>query len=247
VHDEDGESEDPANTKMQDSFLDGIQYHFITGTIGKCAYNPVNLLGDGFSSRGSGTGFCDSNSKHNVREFLGTSHVNLASSLEVYEQIKAWIMQPSEFPVDFYLNEEIYHAAMNEFGPYRDDGQYNGEDVHSVLRDSCDDMDAVDATDALNNTSREIESELTSQEGKKGSKIRGTVSLVQDAVCLGVSAVEFVQNEKTDEIYSIISLIRPIAPVARGVQSVQKTVTGVVYGTMRGVATGTGETIKLFL
>mmetsp|Transcript_5204 Transcript_5204/g.11009 ORF Transcript_5204/g.11009 Transcript_5204/m.11009 type:complete len:473 (-) Transcript_5204:36-1454(-) len=78
----------------------------------------------------------------------------------------------------------------------------------------------------------------------KWSQARGLTTLIQDSVDKGTRAVEGVQRELTDEVYSVLTMIPAIAPAARTVHAVQDTCVGSVYSIIRGVNFGIGEATK---
>lgn len=80
----------------------------------------------------------------------------------------------------------------------------------------------------------------------KWAKYHGVATLVHAAVDHGVTAVEGVQHELTDEVYTVLSsTITPLAPAIRSVQTVHEACVGSVYRIIRGVNDLIGTGAKL--
>ncbi|CAB9500280.1 PGAP1 family [Seminavis robusta] len=229
----------------QEQLLDWVSYHAVTGTVMSDPEHPLNhLLGDGLVSKASAEGRSAQPgytlSFSSKREFPGIHHNALQKSWEVYEQLREWIVTPS-------TTEEEEDPQDRGSPPKLDWTKVpcNSTTVQVVYND----QDEIECTDngfvILNG---KVDKKNKDEVDRIGTfaRCRGVTALVQDAVDAGVSTVEHVQTNVTNEVYQAVTYVTPsfATPVVRGVNKVHNGIVSSIYSTVKYVNYGTGETVK---
>jgi triacylglycerol lipase len=250
------------NTKQphQEQLLEWVQYHAVTGTIMSDPQHPISLLlGDGLVSKASAEGRSAQPGYTlnftSTREFPGIHHNRLQCCWEVYVQVKEWMANDTttttaveSVPADEYWTS-LPCRATTSCVLYNDKNEPECTDSGFVLLET----DNVNDADARSITMMDT---MTCSHGAKcpvcptklGSfaRARGATALVQGAVDAGVTAVEQVQTQVTDNVYNAIVYCTPpvVAPLVQGVHGIHIGIVSSIYLSVRRVNYGVGETVK---
>ena len=244
VLDEDWVGEDSSafltNTKKgNEAMLDWVTYHVVTGTVTKDPNHTLSrVFGDALVTKASAHGHSESEEHHLDFSSQRSTMENESSTTEEIPTLPLIREFPGVHHTVLQCNREVYlqikeWVRMAAAPPPPCDRQ--------AMNLAPDEVPEVDDMPSVEDDQADATSPTTV------GKCRGAVSLVQDAVHAGATAVEGVQTELTDEVYHILGKVKPIAPVVHGVHAIHTSIAAGIYGMIRGINYGVGESTKCAL